>query len=123
METGLKRALQPSRSRAQVLRTWIRTRRPMKLTDQLDRLSLLEPAPYPVVSLYLNTQPGPVGRDQYQAFIRKEFAGRADTYPQGSPERESLDRDLERINRYLENELQPSSNGVAMFACSAGELF
>jgi peptide chain release factor subunit 1 len=95
----------------------------MKLTDQLDRLSLLEPAPYPVVSLYLNTQPGPVGRDQYQAFIRKEFAGRADTYPQGSPERESLDRDLERINRYLENELQPSSNGVAMFACSAGELF
>ena len=95
----------------------------MKLTDQLDRLSLLEPAPYPVVSLYLNTQPGPVGRDQYQAFIRKEFTGRADTYPQGSPERESLDRDLERINRYLENELQPSSNGVAMFACSAGELF
>jgi peptide chain release factor subunit 1 len=95
----------------------------MNLTDQLDRLSLLEPAPYPVVSLYLNTQPGPVGRDQFHAFVRKEFVGRSDTYPTGSPERASLDRDLERINRYLENELQPSSNGVAIFACSAGELF
>ena len=95
----------------------------MNLTDQLDRLSLFEPAPYPVVSLYLNTQPGPVGRDQFQGFIRKEFAARADTYPTGSPERESLDRDLERISRYLETELQPSSNGVAVFACSAGELF
>ena len=95
----------------------------MNLTDQLDRLSLFEPAPYPVVSLYLNTQPGPVGRDQFQAFIRKEFAGRADTYPNGSSERASLDRDLERISQYLENELQPSSNGVAVFACSAGDLF
>ncbi len=95
----------------------------MNLTDQLDRLSLFEPAPYPVVSLYLNTQPGPVGRDQFQAFIRKEFAGRADTYPNGSADRASLDRDLERISRYLEDELQPSSNGVAVFACSAGELF
>jgi peptide chain release factor subunit 1 len=95
----------------------------MNLTDQLDRLSLFEPAAYPVVSLYLNTQPGPVGRDQFQAFIRKEFAGRADTYPNGSAERASLDRDLERISRYLEDELQASSNGVAIFACSAGELF
>ncbi len=95
----------------------------MNLTDQLDRLSQFEPAPYPVVSLYLNTQPGQVGRDQFQAFVRKEFSARAETYPPGSPERASLDRDLERITRYLENELQPSANGVAIFACSAGELF
>jgi peptide chain release factor subunit 1 len=95
----------------------------MNLTDQLDRLSQFEPAPYPVVSLYLNTQPGPVGRDQFQAFIRKEFSARADTYTHGSAERKSLDSDLDRISRYLDNELQPSSNGVAIFACSAGELF
>jgi len=95
----------------------------MNLTDQLDRLSQFEPAPYPVVSLYLNTQPGPVGRDQFQAFIRKEFSARADTYTHGSAERKSLDSDLDRISRYLDTELQPSSNGVAIFACSAGELF
>ncbi len=93
------------------------------LTAQLERLAAFEPAPYPVISVYLNTQPGQHGRDQHQAFIRKEFKARSRTYPPNSPERESLDRDLEKISRYLDNELQPSSNSVAIFACSAGELF
>jgi peptide chain release factor subunit 1 len=95
----------------------------MTLTEQLERLAAFEPAPYPVVSLYLNTQAGQHGRDQHQAFIRKELKARGRTYPANSPERDSLDRDLERIARYLETELQPSSNSVAIFACSAGELF
>jgi peptide chain release factor subunit 1 len=95
----------------------------MTLTEQLDRLAAFEVAPYPVVSLYLNTQPGSTGKDQFQTFVRKEFAARSRTYPENSPERESLDKDLERISRYLETELQPSANGVAIFACSAGELF
>ena len=95
----------------------------MTLNEQLDRLAAFEPVPYPVVSLYLNTQSGSTGRDEFQAFTRAEFKARSRTYPVGSPDRDSLDKDLERIATYLENELQPSSNGVAIFACSAGELF
>lgn len=95
----------------------------MNLTDQLEQLAAFEPAPYPVVSLYLNTQAGATGRDQFQTFVRKEFAARWRTYPPGSPEHESLDRDLEKITTYLENDLQASANGVAIFACAAGELF
>ena len=95
----------------------------MPVTDQLDRLAAFEPAPYPVVSLYLNTQPGPTGRDQYQTFVRKELAARSRTYTANSPERESLDRDVEKIVSYLEQSVEPSANGVAIFACSAGELF
>ena len=95
----------------------------MSVTDQLDRLAAFEPAPYPVVSLYLNTQPGSTGKDQFQTFVKKEFAARARTYPANSPERECLDSDLERISRYLNEELQPAANGVAIFACSAGDLF
>lgn len=95
----------------------------MSLSEQINRLSAFEPAPYPVVSLYLNTQPGPTGRDQYHAFTKKEFKARSRTFPAGSPERESLERDLEQIDRYLEMELQPAANGVAIFACSAGEMF
>ncbi len=93
------------------------------LTAQLERLAAFEPAPYPVISVYLNTQSGQHGRDQHQAFIRKEFKARSRTYPPNSPERASLDRDLEKISRYLDTELQRSSNSVAIFACSAGELF
>ena len=95
----------------------------MSVKDQLDRLAAFEPAPYPVVSLYLNTQPGQTGRDQFHTFVRKEFAARGKTYPAGSPERESLDKDLERISSFLTNQIEPSANGVAVFACSAGELF
>jgi peptide chain release factor subunit 1 len=95
----------------------------MPVTDQLGRLAAFEAVPYPVVSLYLNTQPGPTGRDQFQTFVRKEFAARSRTYPANSPDRAHLEQDLARISRYLETELQPSANGVAIFACSAGELF
>ena len=95
----------------------------MTLTDQLNRLAAFEPSPYPVVSLYLNTQPNQVGRDNFQAFVRKELKARALTYPARSPEREMLERDMERIARFLENDIQASANGVAIFACDAGELF
>ena len=95
----------------------------MAFTEQLNRLAAWEPAPYPVVSLYLNAQPGQHGRDQFQAFIRKEFKARSRTYAANSPERQSLDRDLERIAQFLENDLDAAANGIAIFACSAGELF
>jgi len=95
----------------------------MSLTEQLDRLAAFEPAPYPVVSLYLDTRPNQHGRDQYQAFTRKELKARSRTYPANSPERDSLDRDIERITRFLAGEVDASANTVAIFACSAGELF
>jgi peptide chain release factor subunit 1 len=95
----------------------------MPVKDQLDRLATFEPAPFPVVSLYLNTQPGQTGKDQFQTFVRKEFNARGRTYPPKSAERESLDQDFERISRYLDTDLQASANGVAIFACSAADLF
>jgi peptide subunit release factor 1 (eRF1) len=95
----------------------------MTLTDHLDRLAAFEPAPYPVISLYLNTEPGQTGRDQFQTFVRKEFAGRSRTHSPGSRERDLLERDFAAISEYPETELQPSTNGVALFACSGRDLF
>jgi peptide chain release factor subunit 1 len=95
----------------------------MTVNDQLDRLAGFEPSPYPVVSLYLNMQPDGRGRDNFQSFVRKELKARAQTYPARSAEREMLDRDLERISTYLEGSVEPSANGVAIFACDAAELF
>src|SRR5205814_332254 len=57
-------------------------------------------------------------------FLRREFNERARTYKAHTPERESFDRDAERINDYLANELRPETNGVAVFACAgAGDFF
>jgi peptide subunit release factor 1 (eRF1) len=95
----------------------------MTLHDQLNRLAAFEPSPYPVISLYLDTQPDARGRDNFQAFVRKELKARSQTYPPRSAEREMLERDLERIAAYLESSVEPSANGVAIFACDAAELF
>jgi peptide subunit release factor 1 (eRF1) len=95
----------------------------MTITDHLDHLSAFEPVPYPVVSLYLDTRPDEHGRDNYQVFARKEMKARIQSYPLRSSERQSLERDMDRISGYLENKLQPSANGVAVFACEAAGLF
>jgi peptide subunit release factor 1 (eRF1) len=95
----------------------------MILNEQLDRLAAFEPSPYPVVSLYLNTQSDGRGRDNYQAFVRKELKARVLTYPARSPEREMLERDMERIAEFLQTGVQPSANAVAIFACDAAGLF
>jgi peptide chain release factor subunit 1 len=95
----------------------------MTVTEQLERLAAFEPSPYPVVSLYLNTQSNQHGRAQHPAFVRKELKARAATYPARSSEREMLERDLNRIASFLEVDAQPSANGIAVFACDAAGLF
>jgi len=91
--------------------------------EPLQRLLSWEPTTLPVISLYLNTQADARGRDQYEGFLRKELATRVKTWETGTEERKSLDADIERIHAWLENELAPSANGVALFACSGAGLW
>lgn len=92
--------------------------------EQFQRLVDFEPTTLPVISLYLNAQPDTHGRDNFEGFLTREFSSRARTFHAGSPEAESFRRDTEKIRAYIENELKPSANGVAIFACSgAGDFF
>jgi peptide subunit release factor 1 (eRF1) len=94
------------------------------LRDQLERLASYTPQHVPVVSLYLSLMPDQHGRDNYDAFVRKAFAERVKAFKENSAERASLERDIERINQYLSEEVNRSSNGLALFASSgAGEFF
>jgi peptide subunit release factor 1 (eRF1) len=90
------------------------------LDETLDRLARFESERYPVLSLYLDARADSRGRDHFQAFVRKELAAKQRTYRLRSPERKSFDRDAEKIQRFLETEVKPSANGIAVFAC-AGE--
>jgi len=97
---------------------------PKSLAHTLDRLARFHSDRFPVVSLYLDGRPDPQGRDHYQPFARKELAARGRTFPPRSPERESFDRDAERIQTWLAEEVRPSANGLAIFACSGeGNFF
>jgi peptide chain release factor subunit 1 len=89
----------------------------------IDRLAAFEPTEFPFVSLYLNTQPDESGRENYDSFVRKQFSEMAKTFPARTPALESFTQDTERINSYLETELQKSAQGVAIFACHGADFF
>jgi len=93
-----------------------------QITAHLDRLAAFDSGPYPVLSVYLNMQPDQHGRDHFDTFLRKELSDRVRTYGADGPERQSLERDAERIREYVAS-VDPSVNGLAIFACSAADLF
>lgn len=93
------------------------------LRAQVEQLAAYEPQGVPVVSLYLNLAPDQHGRDNYDAFVRKAFAEHIKAFKENSAERASLERDQERINAYLADEVNRSSNGVAVFASAGGGEF
>ena len=90
----------------------------------MNTLAAYEPMDVPVVSLYLNLSPDQHGRDNYDTFIRKAFADHVKAFKPSSAERASLERDQERIAAYLADEVNRSSNALAVFSSSgAGEFF
>ena len=93
------------------------------LTHHLDELAAFEPTGYPFVSLYLDTRPDQHGRDNFDSFVRKEFAARAKSFAPDSLERASFESDAARIRAYLRDELRPSANGLAVFACAGADKY
>jgi peptide subunit release factor 1 (eRF1) len=92
------------------------------VTAQLDRLVAADTGPFPVISLYLDLRPNEHGRDQFDQFLRKELTDRVATYAASGPERESLEKDADKIRDYV-SRLDGAVNGLALFACSGVDLF
>lgn len=91
--------------------------------DALERLAAFEATTFPVITLYLNTQPNTNGQPDFRQFAQKELSARARTFSAGSAERQSFELDTVRIEKYLQEELNPSTRGLAVFACAAADLF
>lgn len=96
---------------------------PTLLQEQFDRLVAFPPTTFPVLSLYLNAEPDQHGKDDVDRFLRRELPARARTYEPGSADRESYDRDADRIASWIRDNLRPSANGVAIFACAGQDDF
>jgi len=93
------------------------------LSQRIELLAALEPSPFPFISLYLSLAPNQNGREDHHQFVRKVFKDRAKGFSEESPERQSFDKDAERILQYLESAIPPSTNGLAVFASSGSEVF
>jgi peptide subunit release factor 1 (eRF1) len=93
------------------------------LRAQLDRLANFEPTDLPVISLYLDMRPDQNGRPRFDTFLRKWFSEHTSSFKSASPERESFDQDVQRINEYLADDAHRGANGLALFACHGASLF
>jgi peptide chain release factor subunit 1 len=96
---------------------------PTLLQEQFDRLVAFPPTTFPVISLYLNAQPNQHGHDDVDRFLRLELPARGRTFEPHSADRESYDRDVERIQSWVTENLRPSANGLAIFACAGQDDF
>jgi peptide subunit release factor 1 (eRF1) len=94
------------------------------MEEPLSRLVAFEPTTFPVLSVYLNTQPDQHGRDtDATLYLQREFKALARTWAPSSAERHSFDQDVERIVSYVTDKIDPAANGVAIFACWGAEEF
>jgi hypothetical protein len=94
------------------------------IEEPLARLVAFEPTTFPVLSVYLNTQPDQHGRAPDAApDLQREFKALARTWLPGSPERHSFDIDAERIVSWVRDKIDAAANGVAIFACAGAEGF
>lgn len=87
----------------------------------LDQLLIFEPVPAPFISLYLDARTNETGQRTFLPFVRKHLSQRGRTYAADSSERASFEEDFVRIVRYLEDQIEPSVQGLAIFACSAAQ--
>ena len=90
------------------------------LRAHLEKLAAFEPQDVPVVSLYLNLTADQHGRDHYDVFLRKAFAEQLKAFDRKSAERASLERDVERIETYLADEVNRVGERSGAFSPSAG---
>jgi len=94
------------------------------IEEPLARLVAFEPTTFPVLSVYLNTQPDQHGRTpDALPYLHREFKALARTWAPSSPERHSFDHDVERIVSYASDKIEHGANGVAIFACWAADEF
>jgi len=84
----------------------------------LDQVLMFEPVSAPFISLYLDARTNENGQRTFLPFVRKQLTARGKTYADASPERANFEEDFVRILRYLEDEVEPDVQGIAIFACS-----
>jgi hypothetical protein len=95
--------------------------------EVLRRLAEFEPAQVPVLSIYLDLRPEATGeapgRRSGLVALKDRLRELEKTLPLRGEEIESFRADVTLIDLYFEEEYPRSAAGVAIFACSARDLF
>lgn len=87
----------------------------MKITNLIEKLCSFEPDGYPFISLYLNAEANETGRDTFPVWLKKELSEKSQEYNDNAHELERFEKAAKRVNAYVEEEVDPAANGIAIF--------
>jgi len=97
------------------------------VADVLARLTRVDAGGHPVVSCYLKLEPRDRTRGKYQIKVKNRVKAAIQGLSRlglDRPDVEAVHRDLNRIQQFLRSPSNlPATQGVAVFACEAIELF
>jgi peptide subunit release factor 1 (eRF1) len=95
----------------------------MRNFNSLTKLLNVQPgSSVPFLSVYLRTEPNHTGKKDFDVFLKKQLNDHLAVLNDGTPEHTSLKADAEKIKQFAES-IDPSSRGVAIFACSGANEF
>src|SRR5918992_1428574 len=98
-----------------------------RLRALMRRLADVESPDAPVLSVYLDYRPEASGeapaRRKALTVLRDRLRDIEQTLPAHGPNADSLRADAERIRRFLDEEDVESAEGIAIFACSAHDVW
>lgn len=83
----------------------------------LQRLVKVGPGQKAFLSIYLDLSPDGSGKKRHPVFLKSRLSELAKTPPAHSHEQTLLARDLRRVQKYLEEDLDPAWRGIALFTC------
>ena len=95
----------------------------MPLHEMIGNLLSVRPGKKSFLSIYLDLTPEGRGKKRVPLFLKKHLPELIKTLPVHSREQASLARDLKRVRKYLEDDLEPAWKGIALFACAPEDLF
>lgn len=94
----------------------------MRKSGILQKLAKVESTEKPFISIYLNSEPNEHGRDHFDVFLKKQLSVHEDEFTEDTPEHESYLKIAQKIRDYAAK-IEPSANGVAVFACEENDFF
>jgi peptide chain release factor subunit 1 len=95
----------------------------MPFDEMLKRLVTVTPGKKSILSVYLDLRPDGTGKKLYPVYLRNRIPDLFNFLPSSSPSQSLLVQDLKRVQKYLEEKLNPSWKGLALFACAPLDLF
>lgn len=95
----------------------------MPLDELLQRLVSVTPGQKSFLSVYLDLRPNRIGKKLHTVFLKARLRELSSLLPSRASEQSLFNKDIKRIQKYLEAELDPAWKGIAIFACAADDLF